>query len=101
MESVKRPAMNNAKTFSHHRGKAEIRQNAEVQFLNELISEFAQGVATKVVESISEGTWDFRRKESTKVTGFFHEWRIEFIQKLKAAILSSWFPGISRDQPHC
>jgi hypothetical protein len=76
VKSVKRPAMNNAKTFSHHRGKAEIRENAEVQFLNELISEFAHGVAIKILESISEGTWDLRRKESTKVTDFNRGWRI-------------------------
>jgi hypothetical protein len=59
--------------FSLHRGKAEIRQHAEVQFLNELISEFVHGLAIKVLESISEGTWYFRRKQSTEVTGFLRE----------------------------
>jgi hypothetical protein len=70
MKSVKKPEMNNTKIFSHHRGKAEIRQNAEVQFWNELISEFAHAVTIKVLELISEGIWYLRRKKSTGVTDF-------------------------------
>jgi hypothetical protein len=55
LRSVKKLATNNIKRFSYHRGKDEVKQNAETQFWNGLISEFALGVAIKVLELISEG----------------------------------------------
>jgi hypothetical protein len=60
--SMKMLAMNNIKRFSHHRGKDEIRQNAEARFWNGLVSEFAQDVAIKVLELISEGIRHLHRK---------------------------------------
>jgi hypothetical protein len=53
--SLKKPAMNNSKRFSHHRGEDEISQNAE--------AEFGQSVAIKASELISEGIWYLRRKK--------------------------------------
>jgi len=63
IRDAQKTAINNIKRFSHHRGKDEIRQNAEAQFWNGLISEFAHGVAIKVLELISEGIWHLRRKK--------------------------------------
>jgi hypothetical protein len=63
MGSVKKPAMSNIKRFSHHRGKDEIRQNAEAHFWNGLSSEFADCVVIKVLELISVGIRHLRRKK--------------------------------------
>jgi hypothetical protein len=45
--SVKKPAMNNIKRFSYHRGKDEISQNGEAQFWNGLKSKFAHDVESR------------------------------------------------------
>jgi hypothetical protein len=74
--SVKKLAISNIKRFLHHRGKDEIRQNAETQFWNGLISEFAHGVAIKVLELISEKIWHLGRKKSTGVPDFIGDGRI-------------------------
>jgi hypothetical protein len=59
LRSVKKLAINNIKRFSHHRGKDEIRQNAEAQFWNGLVSEFVHDVIIKVLELISVGIRHF------------------------------------------
>jgi hypothetical protein len=44
--------------------------NADAQFCNGLMSEFALGVVIQVSELISEGTWHFCRKKETGVMDF-------------------------------
>jgi hypothetical protein len=73
IESMKKRAMNNIKRFSHHRGKEKTRQNAETQFWNELISEFADNVAIKVLDLISERIQHLGRKKETGMTDFIDD----------------------------
>jgi hypothetical protein len=69
-EIHKKSTMKNVKSFSHHRGKDEIRQNAEAQFWNGLISEFAHRVKINVLELISEAIRHLCRKKKIRIPDF-------------------------------
>jgi hypothetical protein len=70
---VKTLAKNSIKRFSHDRGKDEIREKAEAQFWNGLVSEFAHDIIINVLGLILERIRHFHIKHYTGVTDFMSD----------------------------